>query len=186
MTAKARLSCLARILLTSRQSLARHAVALFVVSQISACVLPIAPEFQDPPASANYAPRIINTIPPQGSIVTGSITGISPFTATVTDPNLGDSLYVRWLADYPPQGPNTRTLVPDTKMGNSPTGQDVAAAVSCTNVQLAPITEHQITVIVADRPFSTSPTDDKTALMDPVGFTVQANWILKLDCTVAP
>jgi len=183
MTARARFSWLARILLTSRQSLARYAAALFVVSQISACVLPIAPEFQDPPASPNYAPRIITTIPPQGSIVTGSASASTTFTATVTDPNLGDRmLHTRWLADFPPQGPNTRTLTLNIDVSNLATGTDVTQTVSCQSL-LAPVPEHPITVIVADRPFDDTKTD-LTALADPTGFTVQATWFLKLDCTV--
>src|SRR5882724_1117584 len=104
MTARARALRVARMLLRSGSI-----CALLVMS---ACVLPIAPEFQDPPASENYAPVFIDTIPPAGQVVTAS--PVAAFTIIVEDPNVGDDLFVRWIADFPPLTDNT--IVMETRM----------------------------------------------------------------------
>ena len=163
------------------------------VSVMSACVLPIAPEFQDPPAAANFSPVITDAVPLIGMIVDGTPARVPTFTVSVTDPNLGDDLHVRFLADFPPATANTRTLVKDTLIAHSTNGkpllQDVSATPSCTTDNLAKIPQHQIMAIVADRPFDNSPppagmAPDLTKLIDPdrQGKKVIATWTLNLEC----
>src|SRR5215471_15875644 len=110
--ARVRFFGLAQLLLSCRVHLARVAFPLLLVPPMSACILPVAPEFQDPPASENFGPVITDSSPALGSVVT-KVGGapLPPFRVTITDPNLGDNLHVRWLADYPPRSNNTRTLV---------------------------------------------------------------------------
>jgi hypothetical protein len=160
---------------------------------MSACVLPIAPEFQDPPAAANVAPSFTDVVPPIGMIVDGTPTRVPVFTVSVTDMNLGDNLHVRFLADFPPFTANTRTLMKDTEIAHRTDGrpilQDVSETPNCTVDSLAKIPQHQIMAIVADRPFDDSPppagmTADLTKLLDPAGDGRKtiATWTLNLEC----
>ncbi|HVU53393.1 MAG TPA: hypothetical protein VHL80_22065 [Polyangia bacterium] len=160
---------------------------------MSACVLPLAPEFQDPPSSANIAPSFTDVVPPIGMIVDGTQDHVPTFTVSVTDMNVGDDLHVRFLADFPPFTANTRTLMRDTPIAHRSDGrpilQDVSETPDCTLDSLAKIPQHQIMAIVADRPFDdTAPpagmTPDLTKLLDPEGMGKKtiATWTLNLEC----
>src|ERR1022692_3049952 len=60
---------------------------LLLLLPMSACIIPVGPDFQDPPAAPNYAPYIISANPDFFSIVA---TQSPTFEVTVTDPNGGD------------------------------------------------------------------------------------------------
>jgi hypothetical protein len=148
----------------------------------SGCVLPVGPEFQDPPATQNFAPIILDSVPALGARVT------SPdFTVTVQDPNVGDDLFVRFVADYPPLSGNTRFLldqmIPHTANGTL-LATDVSVTVGCNAV--APLPSHQVTVIVADRDFLLNGTSS-TQPADPARLPMEArrtfgSWTLDLEC----
>jgi hypothetical protein len=178
MTAKARIPPLARPVL---RCVGIVTLALTSAS-MSACVLPIAPEFQDPPTAQNYAPIILDSDPPQGSAVMSAT-----FTVVVTDPNVADDLYVRWIIDYPPDSANTRVLVSSLKIAHSvdgrPLNQPVTVTIDCVLGGLAKIAQHQVLVVVADRPFlPPQPPQNVLALVEDPGFAVQASWTLNLEC----
>jgi hypothetical protein len=153
---------------------------------MSACVLPIAPEFQDPPASENYAPVFIDTNPPAGQIVTASPT-VPTFTVIVEDPNVGDDLFVRWIADFPPLTDNTSVMattpVPHSA-GATVSSHEVSIQPNCALHHLARIPSHQITVVVADRPFLDPGTPIDFERLPPDGLKDSRSWILNLDCSV--
>src|SRR5207244_709655 len=65
-----------------------------------ACVVPVGPQFQDPPATQNYEPRILAAQPPLGERVTGTT-----FHVTVQDPNV--------LDDRSPMQPANPLQLPD-------------------------------------------------------------------------
>jgi hypothetical protein len=159
---------------------------------MSACVLPIAPAFQDPAASVNYAPEILLPDPMLGSIVSGTPMKAPTFHVTVSDPNVGDTLYVRFLADYPPNTANTRNLTPPERTF-APTADgtrivgDVDVTPSCSVFNLANIPIHQIMVVVADSPFLDALPEpgqpvDLTKLKDPSGLEVFGSWTLEMEC----
>jgi hypothetical protein len=106
MTAAPRLPRVARMLLCSWS----RTLSICALLLMSACVLPIGPDFQDPLSSPNYAPYFVDTLPVAGSIVTATST-VPLFRVTVQDPNGGDNLQVRWIADYPPFTDNTRVIL---------------------------------------------------------------------------
>jgi hypothetical protein len=159
---------------------------------MSACVLPIAPEFQDPPASPNFPPQILSAMPDIGSIVVApSPSAVPTFSVVVTDPNLGDTLHVRWLADYPPSTANTRDMIQDeTHLPNgngTPLNVESMVTPSCIADNLAKIPQHQIMMVVGDRPFDNSPPPagtaaDLTKLQGTDGLKAIATWILNLEC----
>jgi hypothetical protein len=184
MTAAPRRARVARMLLRiSSRTLSRCALLL-----MSACVLPIGPDFQDPLSSPNYAPYFVDTLPIAGSIVTATDT-VPQFRVTVQDPNVGDDLEVRWIADYPPFTANTRVIkttpVPHAAV---PQPQDETATPNCTIDSLAKIPSHQLYVVVADRPFldpvAGKPVDVEALPLD--GRKDSRSWTLNLDCSQAP
>jgi hypothetical protein len=76
---------------------------LSIFSLLPACVLPIGPDFQDPPPVPNYPPyfaQVGPNTPLFGSTVAISDSGTT-FEVIVADPNPGDTLSVRWVSDYP-------------------------------------------------------------------------------------
>ena len=75
---------------------------ILLASHLSACIIPIAPEWQDPLAAENVAPRFIESTPPFGSIdLTVPPDGAASMLVVVTDPNVRDDLHVRLVADFP-------------------------------------------------------------------------------------
>jgi len=74
--------------------------SILTILPITACVVPVAPEFQDPPRGLNYQPYFVTTFPDLETAVT--VGAKQTFTVTVADPNAGDGLSVRWARDYPP------------------------------------------------------------------------------------
>jgi len=63
--------------------------------------LPVGPEFQDPPPTENQKPYFVDAAPYQ-LMVQGFLGKTSyPFTVVVGDPNPNDTLYARWVANYP-------------------------------------------------------------------------------------
>jgi hypothetical protein len=180
MTANARFCRVARAML-------RICRITALLLPMSACVLPIAPEFQDPPATPNYAPVFLAVEPPIGTIVKLAATDQALFTVTVSDPNAADDLYVRFIVDYPPYSvSNTRTTDKqpvqhrdDGKILN----MDVPFEPSCTSPGLAVgLPRHQIMAVLADRPFvKPPPPADLTRVVEP-GKTVIATWTLELEC----
>jgi hypothetical protein len=157
---------------------------------MSACIIPTTPDFQDPLAGPNYPPYIESATPDFGSTVTPPQLR---FSVTVTDPNVGDDLFVLWLADYP--GVNRRTVPGDrASVSHSTTGaplhESLSAPVDCTVDNLVSDTNgtHRIEVIIADRPFvdPVSP-DTHLDLVAKPGFAVRASWVLEqLFCPSGP
>src|SRR5262245_28993773 len=87
---------LARLLLHS----ARRVSLLFALSSfMSACIIPVAPEFQDPPGAPNSPPQILNPNPTWGAEVAATPDQPAKFEITVTDVNTGDDLYLEWIVD---------------------------------------------------------------------------------------
>jgi hypothetical protein len=146
------------------------------------CVVPVGPQFQDPLAAPNYAPRITYTNPPEGSWSSGRT-----FQITVTDSNVGDTLFVRWIAEYPDYQDGTRTLrtdpVPPPTNGNETPTPAPAMTFECDpdNPAENGLVGHQILVVVADQPFTDS---DKRRpdMVKEGGLTDRASWTLNYTC----
>ena len=119
--------------------------------------MPVSPDFQNPPAAPNYPPYFVSTEPFAQTTVAAPQTmgGQQRFTVTVVDPNPNDTLYVRWVSDYPPfTQSDTRLLVddPNGMAQRNPEGTEIPyVATQCKD--FAPGTEHTLVVIVSDRKF---------------------------------
>jgi hypothetical protein len=169
-----RLRQLARSLLSLKVGLV---VLLTLVSSMSACVVPVAPNFQDPLGEPNVPPYIANAMPAVGSFVPND-TGA--FAVTVTDQN-GDTLSYRWVIDYPPYSvSNTRPQAIGTVTVAANAGQQSNPLMLSSPCDLNPaptVAVHQLEFILADRDFDTADPKVLDALLPgSVGFVVRANW----------
>jgi hypothetical protein len=156
----------------------------------SGCVLPLSPTFEDPAGERNYAPEIVSTSPVQGFVLPGTLT------VTVTDPNVRDDLYIRWIAEYPPYNAMfTRLLRDDIQVTHSADGTQQQATrpfsnLSCFNLAVGTGSRaHPVTALVADRPFqvpSADPGGDpETSLTksgDKYALYAEAHWVINVDC----
>src|SRR5512138_2536925 len=102
---RARPSPLARLLLLPLElfQLDRKLLLLFAASLMPACIIPVGPEWQDPSGEKNLSPQIVGWAPVIGTdVVPTDDNGIATakFTITVTDPNPGDKLFFKWIANY--------------------------------------------------------------------------------------
>ena len=153
---------------------------------ISACVVPVAPQFADPPG--NSPPYVVSSVPPAGAVLPASADAGDAITIKVIlgDANLDDKLVARWLVDYPPYDEAISRAVPDVRL--PPSGQvnrePITFAPSCSENQIAPgSVSHRVTLSVADRPFL--PPDDSDLRLDLApdqGFVVRTTWVLNLAC----
>ena len=154
---------------------------LLLVTALPACIIPLGPDFQDPPAEENLPPQILDPSPAFLSQVNKS-----NFQVTVTDPNATDVLHIRWFSDYLSNVPDsTRRLgaavstIPPSRDGKQQR-TTVAISPTCSADRIAPgISLHTIVVMVADHDFADSP--DLT-LLDDGSHAVTAGWLLDLDC----
>jgi hypothetical protein len=150
---------------------------------MSACIIPVAPEFQDPTASPNYAPVLEHANPDFGSLVT--IPTMLQFQVNATDPNLDDNLYFRWFVDFPPFTANvTHEIGDDGEVVHPVDGTALQAIIKVTvdcldGLAATANSLHQLELLVADRPFLPSPSIDQVS---PPGIVVRANWTFQVNC----
>jgi hypothetical protein len=95
----------ARSLLSSRVV---GVLLLAAASSMSACIIPVAPNFQDPPTQPTSVPALQASfgtpVPNTINTIQDSSSQISPpiFSVAVTDPDPNVTLFYRWVFDYPP------------------------------------------------------------------------------------
>lgn len=128
-------------------------LSLLMAALATGCVLPIGPQF-DPPEK-NYPPYVESSSPGVGEIFTLGMTGERTITVTLSDQNLNDHLYIRWLVDYPGTETNPALLVHQVQ-----TPASVTAERSPVHIQPPPCAElhlasgpHRFVMSVADRPY---------------------------------
>ena len=75
-------------------------VLLLVATLASGCVIPWGPQFDDP--EPNHPPYVVTSSPTVGEIFTLGITMQNrDISTTLSDRNVNDHLFIRWLVDYP-------------------------------------------------------------------------------------
>lgn len=181
--AGARRSLLARLLLRFFEHLSqldRKLLLLFVAAPLSACVIPVGPQFQDPAGDPDQAPFFTSTNPAMNSEVMSPL-----FEITATDPNPGDSLHVRWIADFPETVPDmartlslSETFAPGPN--NTPARAHSTITVDCDAYKLQTgVDRHRIAAVVADQDFAGG--TDLTAVSNQ-GRSVLATWVWNVTC----
>jgi hypothetical protein len=156
-------------------------VLLLAAALVPACVVPLGPDFQNPPAAENSPPLLLSESP-----LFGSETTTSTFRVTVTDPNGGDDLYIRWVSDYPPISAMSRALfAPVTIIPHRADGVQqytpIEMTVDCVRDFLPRgITRHQIQVLVGDADFA--PESTELSLLKNQSHAVYNSWVLDRQC----
>ena len=169
---------------------ARRVVLTAALALSSACVVPIGPDFE---VETNHTPWLVSSTPLPGSIITKPQDGDPEIVFNLGDPNVADTLYLRWIFDYPGYDPNITRLyelspLPPTADHKPERGQ-LRFRPDCVIHNIAPGTSmHRLMLAVADRPF----VDRETAGVSPDALvtTVPAgahlltvSWILNMDCS---
>ena len=158
---------------------------------MSACIIPVAPNFQDPPSVPDTVPYLSGFVPTSAEIIT-FLPPSMPFSANVTDQNVGATLHYHWATDYPPfTGVTTFTDQAEISPSLDGTPTLVTELVTCKLVNNVSGT-HRLLLMVADREFKDSSqtgltTDNQLdSLIDPAGtgHVVRANWIVVMSCPV--
>ena len=157
------------------------------------CVVPLAPDFEDPPALPNYPPYFLNSEP--GAQL--AVTAPKVFTVTVVDPNPQDVLYARWVSDYPPftQFLSKIVLSADAIAPNQPGGGTALMSYftggepgslkqMCADFIPSPNPTHSLALIVSDRPFlsttQVAPNPDYryNAIVAPDDVAIMQGWLV--------
>ena len=169
----------------------RWGLPLLALAWLSGCVVPIAPDFTDPPVAQNFPPQLLGDTATPPFLAE---TAMTKFSVIVTDPNGGDDLYVRWYVDYPPVALTfTRALfAPITTIVHRADGAQqftqIDMMVDCTrDVLSSAIPRHQIAVLVGDRDFAPEAGDLSLLKADPTmlkdgSHAVLAGWFLDKQC----
>jgi hypothetical protein len=154
-------SAVARLLLSLLDHLSkldRKLLLLLLASPISACIIPVGPEFQDPPGGPNSPPFLISESPDEGTVMVGAT---AMFVVTVGDFNVNDTIFVSWITEFPPPVPApsgtvfVRTDEPRPAAAGSFVREPAIFSPNCTQVNNAASTHH-ITAAISDRPFIAS------------------------------
>ncbi len=151
------------------------------------CVIPLAPEFENP--EKNQPPFIVSANPSVGSEIGPSTEEQDEeFEVTLRDPNPGDELYVRWIFNYPPYSDdNTRISNVNRLPPTSPDGpRRIAIAVNCSLLSLPKgRKQHRVMLAVSDRQFKRdvdSAPDLRLTGTQPDAHLLQAVWTLNKEC----
>jgi hypothetical protein len=157
--------------------LSRKAPVVSLLLASSGCVIPVVPEFEDPPAAENVLP-VVRSPNPEIGIQFGART----FSARVLDPNPGDPLFLHWVADLQTGSVSVRTIdiqtVPprvDGKGHDEPTFVDVNCGSTFLDKSL---TLHSIHLLAGDAPFEA----DNPRRLTSGDAAVEVAWTLNLPC----
>jgi hypothetical protein len=154
---------------------------------MSACIIPVAPNFQDPPSATDAGPYFAGYSPVDGRLVTFT-PPVSTFSVLVTDPNVNAPLWFRWVWDYPPVNNSSSMIFPPAYQMTSagPDGVPITKNICCSVVNNANGL-HQVELIVADEPFQDSSmaglTDDnRFDTLEFPGHVQKATWTIAMSC----
>jgi hypothetical protein len=157
---------------------------LTLLPMVAACVVPVGPKWTDP--QVNAPPTLSSANPAVGSILDFSAGGNAPLGVEVVlaDQNTQDTLYLRWIIDYPPyvEGPSHVAMAQIQPGGNQIPRPSVRFAPNCSDEAISrdpPI--HRLLLAASDRPFL----DDDPHALDRVpdgNYRVEAAWSFSLTC----
>ena len=161
-----------------------HLLALLtVLLAISGCVVPIGPEWTDP--ERNQPPTISYATPPIGSVLDFSASGNAAMGLEIglADQNTRDTLYVRWIIDYPPyvDGQSHPALPQALPGGDQILRPTIRYAPNCSDQAIShDFSNHRLLLAVSDRPFRDDP--QVLDLVQDGNYRVEASWSFTLSC----
>ena len=127
--------------------------ALLLAVLAGGCIIPIGPQFDDP--EFNYPPYVESSSPIVGEIFSLGMTMQGrDISVTLSDQNVNDHLFIRWLVDYPGTDTNPAHLVRQVQF--PPSGGAIRSAVhlqpNCRDLGVAS-GMHRFLMAVSDRPY---------------------------------
>ena len=127
-----------------------------LMASTSGCVVPIGPQFHDPPPATPlpeeppyFAPE--QTVPGLGTSVPLDTNKVTYFNVEIHDDNATDSVSVRWMTNYPPFTSGSTGHRSDATLPGPAEVFHFSESFNCGNFLNA--ADHTITILVADRPF---------------------------------
>jgi len=173
---------LARLLLRvlgQLRQLDRKLLLLFATSLLPACIIPVGPEFQDPPGVAISPPQILTPSPDWGGETTGTSAAGALFSFSVTDLN-SDDLYIRWIVGIHKVESDRHQVSGDDA------NRMVDKIVTCQDMNLEDkaVSRHVVKGVVADRDYIN--TGDDLLAVEPPGLYNLVTWTLNMTCPVSP
>jgi hypothetical protein len=163
-------------------------LAFAPLGSTSACVIPLAPEFQDP--EDNYPPFVLSADPPEGTRISPAEVD-RPIKITLGDQNLSDTLFARWIYDYPVRDPALTRFGQEDEIARSGTvtRRTIQLEPSCLrhNIARGPL-QHRLTLSVSDRPFLDPDKGETVSPLAPLdsprdgAHRVRITWVLELEC----
>ena len=131
--------------------------SLLSLLSLPACVIPVAPDFQDPVAPPGGPPYFYSSTPSPGATVTMTNPDIS---VTPAAPDAQETVHVRWIANYPE---DPHLLVSDVVIGPAATPQAVRPPThlhfGCQLVNQDPGTQWLIMAVLSDSEFPVTGAD---------------------------
>jgi hypothetical protein len=167
----------------------RLLVSALALTLTSGCVIPLAPEFDDP--EPNYPPYYVDSNPTVGSILTfqGMPGDSREIAVTIADQNLGDHLFTKWIFDYPPFDDRSRVVLANEY---NPTGEVVRGTLriqpSCSQKIAQGLPQHRLVLSISDREFLSADNGDTVApeaRLDSVpegAQNIRLFWLINLEC----
>jgi len=170
---------LARLLLQLLEllQLDRKLFLLLAASLTPACIIPVGPNWQDPPGEENAAPTIISEMPEVGTRGTSGA-----FRVVVSDAE-GDQLFSKWFVDFPPFVPGTSYVGMEQPLMQAGPGMPVPAETTfdCGPYIQSSQPTHRIMLAIHDRHFKDGDGVDPRDTVDgrtPIKFV----WFLDKVC----
>lgn len=168
---------------------------------MSACIIPVAPDFQDPPTRPDSSPSVSNPLVNLmlshfgATITLQQGNGDTTFSASVSDPDPGTTLQIRWALDYPTydpgktsvfEGESVSAAAPNQPIQNAPVSQKI----NCSSVRDFSKSTQQLMLIVTDgqlaEPDPLQPYGLDQLVATGTAMVVRGFWNLSVNCPVAP
>jgi hypothetical protein len=150
-------------------------LVLASASSMSACIIPVAPDFQDPPQDPQLPPSFVNgsAMPAFGTLV---LVTPQEFRGAVNNP-AAVSLWYRAVLDYPEHPTSLRQVQPQTPIASNTFDFTLSCGV---NPDVTVGTQHELTLIVADQQFDLNNAAPE-ALLHP-GNYIESYWHVIMSC----
>jgi hypothetical protein len=161
-------------------NLDRKLLLLLAVSSLSACIIPVGPEFQDPLGVPNSPPYLVSAMPVEG---THNVNPMVEFNVTVGDLNV-EPLFVKWVTEYPPfsgDSNTAQTQTIDAPEDGSPNRKLAPFRPECSSLAIT-LSTHKISVGISDKPFVSPEDPSNLFAAGPNAYPRVLNWVLERSC----
>jgi hypothetical protein len=164
--------------------LIRLSVLVPLLAGLSACVVPVGPEWTDP--QVNYPPTIRSAAPATGSVLSLAPDASGPLAVLVVlaDQNTKDRLYTRWIIDYPPfiDSVTQVPLITDLPGGSEIERPPLYFAPNCIDHRIASgFSNHRLLFAASDRPFDDTNQEEPDKVLEG-NFLVTSTWQFEMSC----